>query len=69
MGQDPKEAWRKLQQTLAQAQQRGGGFGGSPRGFLGGAAGLLLLGGGTVLAMNSIFNGKTIPYCYHPNTY
>ncbi|KAG6989794.1 prohibitin [Physcia stellaris] len=58
MGQDPKEAWRKLQQTLASAQQRGGGnpFGGSPRNLFGGAGALILLGGGAVLLSNSLFN-------------
>ncbi|CAF9924268.1 MAG: Prohibitin-2, subunit of the prohibitin complex (Phb1p-Phb2p) [Heterodermia speciosa] len=58
MGQDPKEAWRRLQQTLASAQQRSGGtsLGGNPRNFLGGAGALLLLGGGAVLLSNSLFN-------------
>lgn len=57
MGQDPKEAWRKLQQTL---QQRGGGnpLGGNPRNFLGGAGALILLGGGAVVLSNSLFNGR-----------
>lgn len=57
MGQDPKEAWRKLQQTLASAQQRGGaGFGGNPRNLFGGAAGAALLLGGGMVLFNSLFN-------------
>ena len=58
MGQDPKVAWRKLQQTLSSAQQRGGNpFGGNPRNVFGGAGALILLGGGAVLLTNSLFNG------------
>ena len=63
MGQDPREAWRKLQQTFASAQQQGrrgfGGSGGSPRGALAGAAGLFLLIGGAVVVNNALFNGNT----------
>ena len=59
MGQDPREAWRKLQQTLANAQQQGKrGIGGSPKGALGGIAGLLLLGGGVIVFNNALFNGR-----------
>ena len=59
MGQDPKEVWRKLQQTMSSAQQRGrGSLPGGPRNFLGGAAGLLLLGTGVVVVVNNaLFNG------------
>ena len=58
MTQDPKEVWRKLQQRVNSAQQRGtGGLPGGPRNFFGGAAGLLLLGGGVVLVNNALFNG------------
>ncbi len=58
MGQDPKEMWRKLQQTMSSAQQRGrGNLPGGPRNFLGGAAGLLLLGTGVVVVNNALFNG------------
>lgn len=57
MGQDPKEAWRKLQQTLAQAQQKGGGFGGSPKKLFGGAGAIIVVGGAGILALNSLFNG------------
>lgn len=58
MGQDPKEYWRKLQQTMSSAQQRGkGGLPGGPRNFFGGAAGLLLLGTGVVVVNNALFNG------------
>ncbi|KAL9117360.1 MAG: hypothetical protein Q9187_006104 [Circinaria calcarea] len=57
MSQDPKEAWRRLQQTLASAQQQGRrGLGGNPRGAIGGAAGLLLLFGGAVVVNNALFN-------------
>lgn len=58
MSQDPKETWRRLQQTLASAQQQGRkGLGGNPRGAIGGAAGLLLLLGGAVVVNNALFNG------------
>lgn len=58
MAQDPKEMWRKLQQTVASAQQKGrGGLPGGPRNFFGGAAGLLLLGTGVVVVNNALFNG------------
>ena len=56
MGQDPREAWRKLQQSLAQAQ-RSGGIGGSPRNLFGGIGALILFGGGATLLSNSLFNG------------
>ena len=64
MGQDPKEAWRRLQQTLASAQQRSGTkpLGGSPRNFLGGVGALLLFGGGAVALSNALFNGNEIIY-------
>ena len=59
MGQDPREAWKRLQQTLANAQQQGKrGLGGSPRGALGGVAGLVLLAGGVIVFNNALFNGK-----------
>jgi len=62
MGQDPRETWRKLQQTLANAQQQGRrGLGGSPRGAIGGAAGLVLLVGGVLVFNNALFNGNPIP--------
>ena len=58
MAQDPKEIWRKLQQTMSSAQQRGrGSLPGGPRNFFGGAAGLLLLGTGVVVVNNALFNG------------
>ena len=60
MGQDPKEAWRRLQATLATAQQRSGGFGGgfgrNPRGLFGGAGAVLLLAGGSMALYNALFN-------------
>lgn len=45
------------------ARKKGfGGFpgagGGSPRNLFGGAAGLILLGGGALLVSNSLFNGR-----------
>ena len=61
MAQDPKEFFRKVQQSLSSAQQRGrGGLPGGPRNFFGGAAGLLLLGTGAVVVNNALFNGKII---------
>ncbi|KAL2039648.1 hypothetical protein N7G274_007507 [Stereocaulon virgatum] len=57
MGQDPREVFRKLQQTLGSAQRRaGGGLPGGPRNFIGGAAGLVLLGTGVVVFNNALFN-------------
>ena len=59
MGQDPREVFRKLQQTLGSAQRRaGGGLPGGPRNFFGGAFGLLLLGSGVVVFNNALFNGN-----------
>ena len=59
MSQDPKEVWRKLQQTMNTAQQKGrGGFPGGPRNFFGAAGGLILLGTGAVVINNALFNGK-----------
>jgi hypothetical protein len=61
MGQDPREVFRKLQQTLGSAQRRaGGGLPGGPRNFFGGAAGLVLLGTGVVVFNNALFNGIPI---------
>lgn len=58
MAQDPRDFFRKLQQTVSSAQQRGrGGLPGGPRNFYGGAAGLILLGTGVVLVNNALFNG------------
>lgn len=58
MGQDPRDVFRKLQQTLNNAQSKGrGGLPGGPRNFFGGAAGLLLLGGGVLVVNNALFNG------------
>ncbi len=58
MGQDPREAWRRLQATLQQQGRKG--LGGSPKGLFSGAAGLFLLGGGAILINNSLFNGFSI---------
>ena len=58
MSQDPKEAWEKLRRTFASGQQQARkGFGGAPKGSIGGAAGLLLLFGGGLLVQNALFNG------------
>ena len=58
MAQDPREFFRKLQQTVSSAQQRGrGGLPGGPRNFYAGTAGLILLGTGAVLFNNALFNG------------
>lgn len=58
MGQDPREAWRKMQAALQ--QRRGGGFGGrfggNPRNFFGVSAGTILLGGGAMVLYNALFN-------------
>ena len=58
MGQDPREAWRKLQQY---ATERGGrpNLPGGPRGVFGGAAGLILLGAAGVFVNNALFNGTS----------
>ncbi|KAI9824893.1 MAG: Prohibitin-2, subunit of the prohibitin complex (Phb1p-Phb2p) [Thelocarpon impressellum] len=57
MSRDPREAWAKVQQTIHSAQQQGRrGLGGSPKGLFGGAAGLILLAGGAVVANNALFN-------------
>jgi prohibitin 2 len=57
---DPRQTWQRLQQSLQQ-QGRGSGFpgGGFPSGgrALGGAGGLLLLGVGGYVLLNSLFNG------------
>lgn len=63
---NPREAWKKFQNALNQAQKsggpRGGMPGGAPKGIIGGGVGLLLLGGAFVLANNALFNGSTILY-------
>ncbi len=60
MAQDPREAFRRLQQTLQQRTRSG--FGGSGGGLPGGAsarplAGLILLGLGGLIVSNALFNG------------
>jgi prohibitin 2 len=57
--------FQDLQRQLAKAQEQGkrfgaGGGGGSPRGALGGLAGLLILGGGGLILSNSLFNGMLL---------
>lgn len=53
MSQDPRDAWRRLQATM----RKSGGGAQTPKGLFSGAAGLLLLGGGALVANNSLFNG------------
>lgn len=53
MSQDPRDAWRRLQATM----RKSGGGAQTPKGLFSGAAGLLLLGGGAIVANNSLFNG------------
>ena len=62
MSNDPREAWAKLQQQFANAQQRGRGSisGGNPRNLFGGAAGIVLLLGGVVAVNNALFNGRCL---------
>lgn len=62
MAQDPKEMWRKLQQSVNSAQQRGrGGLPSGPRNL---ATGLILLGTGAVMVNNALFNGMQV-YALH----
>ncbi|KAK0256192.1 Prohibitin-2, subunit of the prohibitin complex (Phb1p-Phb2p) [Friedmanniomyces endolithicus] len=62
MAGDPRDAWANLQKQMARMQQQGkrfgaGGAGGpSPRGALGGFAGVILLGGTVWLFNNALFN-------------
>jgi hypothetical protein len=61
MSQDPRDYFRKVQQTLSSASAKGkGGLPGGPRNFFGGAAGLLLLGGGVLVVNNALFNGMMV---------
>lgn len=59
MSGSPQETWRKLQRSFANAQRKGGQSfpGPNPRNVFGGAAGLLLLGGGAIFVSNALFNG------------
>jgi hypothetical protein len=62
MSQDPRETFRRLQQTLQQRSRQGFGVG---AGIPGGAslrplAGLILLGLGGVIVSNSLFNGMSV---------
>jgi hypothetical protein len=59
MSQDPRETFRRLQQTLQQRTRQGfGGSGGVPGGAsLKPLAGLILLGLGGIIVSNSLFNG------------
>ncbi|KAF2773650.1 hypothetical protein EJ03DRAFT_387056 [Teratosphaeria nubilosa] len=59
---DPREAWVNLQKNMQRLQQQGKRFGGpggggpSPKGALGGVAGIVLLAGGAWLFNNALFN-------------
>lgn len=55
MGQDPREAWRKLQQTFVSGTK--GGMPGGPRNFFGIGGGVALLIVGGVVVNNALFNG------------
>ena len=58
MGQDPREAWRKLQTSFVNSSRRGGGFPGGPRNFFALGGGVVLLIGGVWVVNNALFNGK-----------
>ena len=61
-GPDPQETWRRLQQTLQNAQQQGrrfGAGGGAPKNIGTGLLSLVVLGGGAVLLNNALFNGSS----------
>jgi len=51
-----REAFAKLTRMAQNAQRSGGGGGPGPRGLLTGMGGLILLGGGVVVANNALFN-------------
>ncbi|KAF4628302.1 hypothetical protein G7Y89_g9852 [Cudoniella acicularis] len=52
MSNSPQDVWRQLQRMASQTQ-RGGG---APRGMMGGAGLIVMLGGAAVLANNALFN-------------
>ncbi|KAI9733936.1 MAG: Prohibitin-2, subunit of the prohibitin complex (Phb1p-Phb2p) [Cirrosporium novae-zelandiae] len=52
---DPREQLAKIQRALQSAQNKNG-FGGNPRSFFGGVLLVSLIGGGLVVAGNSLFN-------------
>lgn len=56
MGQDPREAWRKLQKSFASGTK--GGMPGGPRNFFGLSGGVVLLVVGGVVVNNALFNGR-----------
>lgn len=61
MARDPRETWAQLQRGFQNAQEQGRrGLGGSPKGVFGGAAGLILLAGGVIVANNALFNGRSL---------
>ena len=56
MGQDPREAWRKLQTQFK--GRTGGGFPGGPRFSFGLGGGIVILVGGAWAINNALFNGE-----------
>ena len=61
MAQDPREAFRKIQQTFQNASRGTGMGGGPPKGSVGAGIALLLLSGGVYLVNNALFNGILVP--------
>lgn len=58
MGQDPREAWRRLQKfAVDRSGGRGPNIPGGPKGLFGGAAGLVVLGAAGIFISNALFNG------------
>ena len=59
MAQDPRETFRKLQQSIRNARGSGGGMPpGGPQGVAAIGLGALVLGG-VYLASNALFNGES----------
>ncbi|KAL9130327.1 MAG: hypothetical protein Q9217_001466 [Psora testacea] len=56
MGQDPKEAWRKLQNSFASGTRGRGGLPGGPRNFFGVGGSIFLLIGGVWVVNSALFN-------------
>ena len=60
MAQDPRETFRKLQQSIRNARGSGSGMPGGPQGVAAVGLGALILGG-VYLASNALFNGQLAP--------
>jgi len=54
---NPREAWNRIQATIARVQRQGGGGRGPPKGVLSGGLALVLLGTAAVTFNSAIFNG------------